>query len=95
MTSRARIRRAVHQEQKIGSGVSPVLGVAEPACRQRLSATSPFLAQLFRAPDRSIPSFSPRRCFAPAPVKADASPRPGRPRLAPLRIVRPREGLLR
>src|SRR5262249_29986082 len=38
---------------RIGSGVSPVLG-APTRLRQRLSATSPFLAQYSPAPDRPV-----------------------------------------
>src|SRR6266481_741915 len=70
---------------RIGSGVSPVLGVPT-RLRQRLSATSPFLAQYSALQiTPSLPSPAPVLCACA--VKADASPAPT-PRLAPLRIVR-------
>src|SRR6516164_9052363 len=68
-----------------GSGGSPALG-APTRLRQRLSATSPFLAQYSAL--QIVPS-----CVAPAAevcacaVKADTSPAPT-PRPAPLRMAR-------
>src|SRR5229473_1857865 len=70
-----------------GSGGSPALG-APTRLRQRLSATSPFLAQYSAL--QIAPSLA---CAAPAAeicacaVKADTSPAPT-PRLAPLRMAR-------
>src|SRR5262249_53547865 len=70
---------------RIGSGVSPALG-APTRLRERLSATSPFLAQCSAL--QIAPSLgSPAPVFCACAVKADASPTPT-PRLAPLRIVR-------
>src|SRR5438132_3033264 len=70
-----------------GSGGSPALG-APTRLRQRLSATSPFLAEYSAL--QIAPSLA---CAAPAAeicacaVKADTSPAPT-PRLAPLRMAR-------
>src|SRR6516164_9025938 len=70
-----------------GSGGSPALG-APTRLRQRLSATSPFLAQYSAL--QIAPSLA---CIAPAAeicacaVKADTTPAPT-PRLAPLRMAR-------
>src|SRR5947208_926507 len=70
---------------RIGSGASPALG-APTRLRQRLSATSPFLAQYSALQiGPSLGSAAPVLCACA--VKAEASPAPT-PRLAPLRIVR-------
>src|SRR5262249_16970681 len=70
---------------RIGSGVSPALG-APTRLRQRLSATSPFLAQYSPLQiGASLPS--PAAVLCACPPRAKPSPAPP-PRLAPLRIVR-------
>src|SRR5512132_3370802 len=76
---------------RTGSAVSPGVG-APMRLRQRLSATSPFLAQYSAL--QIAPSLG---CALPAPVvcacagKGDTSPAP-RPRLAPFRMVRRASG---
>src|SRR5262245_17571933 len=77
--------------KRTGSAASPGVG-APMRLRQRLSATSPFLAQYSAL--QIAPSLG---CAMPAPVlcaragAADTSPAP-RPRLAPLRMVRRASG---
>src|SRR6516165_6510476 len=69
-----------------GSGGSPALG-APMRLRQRLSATSPFLAQYSALQIALSPACAASAEVCACAAKADTSPAPT-PRLAPLRMAR-------